>query len=137
MEQIQYKALKIVFNSNESFEDLILHSNDVSIHQKQLHRLTTEIYKSCTNLSPEFIKTFFTVKEIPYNLRNGHILNLPSARTTCYGTNFTLFRACQVWNKLPLSIKQIQSLLEFKTNIKAIRNIEKNKKSLCKMCKRL
>ena len=137
MEEIQYKALKIVFNSNESFEDLILHSNDVSIHQKQLRQLTTEIYKSCTNLSPEFIKTFFTVKEIPYYLRNGHILNLPSARTTYYGTNSTLFRACQVWNKLPLSIKQIQSLLEFKTNIKAQRNIEKNKKSLCKMCKRL
>ena len=137
MEETQYKALKIVFNRNESFEDLILHSNDVSIHQKQLRQLTSEIYKSCTNLSPEFIKTFFTVKEIPNNLPNGHILNLPSAPTTYYGTNFTLFRACQVWNKLPLSIKQIQSLPEFKTNIKALGNIEKNKKSLCKMCKRL
>ena len=68
MEKIQYKALKIVFNSNESFEDLILHSNEVSIHQKQLRQLTTEIYKSLTDLSPEFIKPFFTVKEIPYNL---------------------------------------------------------------------
>ena len=27
MEKIEYEALKIVFNSNESFEDLILHSN--------------------------------------------------------------------------------------------------------------
>ena len=30
MEKIQYKALKIVFNSNESFEDLLLHSNEVT-----------------------------------------------------------------------------------------------------------
>ena len=29
MEKIEYKALKIVFNSNESFEDLILYSNEV------------------------------------------------------------------------------------------------------------
>ena len=81
MEKIQYKALKNVFNSNESFEDLILHSSEVSIHQKQLPQFTTEIYKSLTDLSPEFTKPFFTVKEITYNLRNGHILHLTSART--------------------------------------------------------
>ena len=112
-------------------EDLLLHSNEVSIHQKQLRQLATEIYKSLKDLSLEFIKPFFTVKEISYNLCNGHILNLPSARTTYYGTNSILFRACQVWNNLPLSIKQSQSILEFKTNIKALRNIE----CLCKICK--
>ena len=36
MEKIHYKALKIVFNSNESLEDLFLYSNEVSIRQKQL-----------------------------------------------------------------------------------------------------
>ena len=90
----------------------------MSIHQKLLRHLTTEIYKSLTDLSPEFIKPFFTVKEIPYNVRNGHILCLPSARTTYYGTNSILFRARQVWNKLLLSIKQSHSLCEFKINIK-------------------
>ena len=131
MEKIQYKALKIVFNSNESLEDPLLHSTEVSIYQKQLRQLTTEIYKSLTDLSPEFIKSFFTVKEFPCNLRKGHTLNLPSARTTCYGTNSILIRACQVWNNLPLSIKQSQSLLEFKTNTRTLRNIE----CLCKICK--
>ena len=101
---------------------LILHSNKVSIHQKQLRELTTEIYKSLTDLSPEFIKPFFTVKEIPYNLRYGHILDLLLARTTYYGTNSIFFRVCQVWNKLTLSIKQRQSLLELKTNIKTRSN---------------
>ena len=52
MEKIQYKALKIVFNNNESLEDLFLDSNEVSMHQKQLRHLTTEIYKSLTDLSP-------------------------------------------------------------------------------------
>ena len=48
MENVQYKTLKIAFNSNEFFEDLILHSNEVSIHQKELCQslcqLTAEIY---------------------------------------------------------------------------------------------
>ena len=131
MEKFQYKALKIVFNSNESSEDLILHSNEVSFHQKQLRQLNTEIYESLTDLSLELIKLFYTVKEIPYNLRNEHILNLPSARTTYDGTNSIFSRACQVWNNLPLSIKQSQPLLEFKTNTKTLRNIE----CLCKICK--
>ena len=108
-----------------------LHSNKVSIDQKQLRQLTTEIYKSLTDSSSEFVKPFFTVKELPYNLRNGDISNLPSERTIYYGTNSILFRACQVWNNLPLSIKQSQSLLEFKANIKTLRNIE----YLCKTCK--
>ena len=34
MEMIQNKPLKTVFNSNESFEDFILHSNEVSIYQR-------------------------------------------------------------------------------------------------------
>ena len=109
----------------------MLHSNEVSIHQNQIRQLTTEIYKSLTDLSSEFIKPFFTVKELPYNLRNGHILNLPSARTIYYGPNSILFRACQVLNNLPLSTKQSQSLLELKTNIKKLRNIE----CLCKIRK--
>ena len=85
--------------------------------------MATEIYKSLTDLTPEFIKPFFTVKELPYNLRNGHILNLPSVRTTYYSTNSIIFRTCQVWNNLPLSMKQSQSLLEFETNIKTVRNM--------------
>ena len=132
MEKIQYKVLKIVFNSNESFEDLILQSNKVSIYQKQLCQLTIKICKILTDLSLKIIKPFSTIKEIPYSLRNEHIINLPSARTSYYRTNSILFRACQVSNNLPLSQKQSQSFFEFKTNKKALRNV----KSLCKICKR-
>ena len=63
MDKIQYKALKTVFNSNESLEDLFLRSDEVSIYQKQLRQFTTEIRQSLTDLSPELIKPFFTVKK--------------------------------------------------------------------------
>ena len=32
--KIQYKALKTVYNSNESYEEFLLSNNEVSIHQK-------------------------------------------------------------------------------------------------------
>ena len=34
-----------------------------------------------------------------------------------------LFGACLVWNKLPLSVKQSQSLIEFKSNIKVLKKL--------------
>ena len=35
-EKIQYKALKIIYNSSESYEELLTRSNEVSTHQKHV-----------------------------------------------------------------------------------------------------
>ena len=64
--EIQYKALKIVYNRNESYDELLLGNNEVSIHQKQLRILATEVFKSRADLNPDFMKSYFTIKEIPY-----------------------------------------------------------------------
>ena len=69
------------------------------------------------------MKSYFTIKEMPYCLRNGNFLKIPSTRSKRYGTNSILFRACLVWNKLPLSVKQSQSLIEFKSKIKVLKKI--------------
>ena len=95
----------------------------MSIHQKHLRTLAKEIYKSLADINPEFIKPYFKIKEIPYNLQNGYALKLPSTNSTYYGINSVLFRACLWRNQLPISIKQSQSLLEFKSKMKTLRNI--------------
>ena len=119
--------LKIVYNINESYEELLLHRNEVSIHQKQVRILATGVFESLTHLNPDFMKSYFTIKEILYCLQNGNFLKIPSARSTCYGTYSILFRACLVWNKLQLSVKPSQSLIEFKSKIKVYK---KNKRLL-------
>ena len=48
-------------------------------------------------------------------------MGIPSTRSKRYGTNSIVFRACLVWNKLPLSVKQSQLLIEFKSKIKALK----------------
>ena len=116
--KIQYKALKIVYTCNESYEELLLGNNEVSIHQKQLLMLATEVFKSSANINSDFMKSYFTIKEILYCLRNGNFWEIPSACSTRYGTNSILFRACLMWNKLPLSAKQSQTLIEIKSKIK-------------------
>ena len=124
VEKIHYKALKIVYNSNECYEELLIRNNEVSIHQKQLRTLATEIYKSLTDVNPDFMKSYFPIKEIPYSLRNGSVLKIPPTRSTYYGTNSIHFRACLLWNKLPKALKESQSLSEFKYKIKTIGKID-------------
>ena len=40
------------------------------------------------------MKPYFKIKEIPYNLRNGSTLKLPSTNSSYYGINSVLFRVC-------------------------------------------
>ena len=95
----------------------------MSIHQKHLRALATKIYNKLADINPDFMKPRFKIKEMPYNLRNGNALKLPSTNSTYYGINSVLFRACLLWNQLPLSIKQSQPQLEFKSKTKILRNI--------------
>ena len=85
----------------------------MSIHQKHLRALATKIHKKLADINPDFMKPRFKIEVRPYNLRNGYALKLPSTNSTYYGIKSVLFRACLLWNKLPLSIKQSQSLFAF------------------------
>ena len=124
MKKFIKKTLKIVYNSNKCYEELLIRNNEVSIHEKQLHTLATEIYKSLTDVNPDFMKNYFSIKEIPYSLRNDSVLKIPSTRSTYYGTNPIHFRACLLCNKLPNTLKESQSLPEFKYKIKTIGKID-------------
>ena len=85
----------------QTFAELLTRSNEVSVHQK--HVLWLQKYKSLADINPDFMKPYFKIKEMPYNLRNGYALKLPSTNSTYYGINSVLFRACLLWNQLPLS----------------------------------
>ena len=94
IEKIQYKALTIIYNNRESYEELLTRNNEVYTHQKHLRALATELYKSSADINPDFMKPYFKIKEMPYNLRNGYALKLPSTDFMYYGINSVLFRAC-------------------------------------------
>ena len=70
----------MVYDDNSStYEELLNSHNDISIHQKHLKHLAIEVYKSLTNLNPEFMWPLFKNKSIPYNLRNRSNCILPTA----------------------------------------------------------
>ena len=78
IEKIHHRTLKVIYQSEESYENLLLESSSVSIHQKHLRFLIIKIYKSTTQINPEFMWPYFNYNNISYNLRKRPILYLPS-----------------------------------------------------------
>ena len=109
MQKVHHKRLKVIYQSNKTYEEPLELNETVSIHQRQLRFLVTKVYKSTSFLNPNFMRSFFTHKEIPYNIRKGKLLSLPPARSTYYGTNSVHFRGSLIWNNLPRYIKSSRS----------------------------
>ena len=124
IQKIHHKALKVVYNSNKHCNEPLWDNNEFSIHQRHLRALICEVFKSLSNLNPEFMWWYFVFKNITYNIRKGPLLRLPSAKSTSYNINSALFRACLLWNSLPQSVKYSESIAELKTKMKNLGNID-------------
>ena len=118
------QCTKVVYNRNKNYDELLWDKNEVSFHQRHLRALMCEVLKSLNNLNPEFMWSYFVFKSITYNIRKDPLLRLSAAKSTSYGINSVLFRACLLWNSLLQSIKYSESIVELKTKIKDLGNID-------------
>ena len=108
MQKIHHKSLKVIYQSDASYDDLLQLSNSVSLHQRHLQFLLTEIYKSTGNLNPQW--SYCKYRKVPYNLRQGPVLFIPPARSTIYGTNSVHFLRSVIWNRLHNLVKSSRSV---------------------------
>ena len=69
-------------------------------------------------LSKKQIANLIERKDLTYNLRSGSLLQLPTAKTTTYGTSSLAFRGSILWNSLPDTIKDSPCINKFKLLIK-------------------
>ena len=117
---IHKRALRIVYQDKKSnLQDLLQKDNSVSIHMKNLQYLATEIYKVKNCLSPEIMKEVFIFQENEnYNLRSGtHLMNR-NIHTVHFGTDTITNLGPKIWKLVPDEIKNVSSLLVFKSRIK-------------------
>ena len=113
--KIHHITLQIVYDDfNKSYDELLELNNDLSVHQRHLRYLAIEVLKSIMYLNPQFMRSYFEEKPIPYNLRDGNKLVLPKTKSSRFGINSLQFRRSLLWNNLPVSLKKCQSLNEFK-----------------------
>ena len=131
--KLHERALRIVYkNDNLTFQELLDMDNSITIHQKNLQRLATEMYKVKNNISPLPMQELFPRQASIHDLRNSRYWKIPKVRTVGYGTETIRYRGPKTWELLPDDIKEAKSLIEFKSKIKAW----KSQGCTCRLCKR-
>ena len=131
--KIHEKALRLVYKNEtfSSFDDLLKRDKSVSIHQKNLQILATEIYKTKNYLGPKIMKNTFHLIQKPYNLRNDPELQRRRNRTVYFGTESISSLAPKIWELVPSNIRSANSLEIFKEKIKSWTT----DKCPCRLCK--
>ena len=97
LENIHKRTLGVFFNEFEkNYKYLLTDHDEISIHQKYLQFLATEVFKSTNKLNPYFMWCFFENHEIPYNWC-GTVIKLTVTNTTKYGKNSLNFTYKPFW----------------------------------------
>ena len=129
---IHNRALKIAYKTEHlNFEELLEKDDAVTVHQKNLQKLATQMYKVKYKLSPTPMQELFTEKEYRYDLRNKRSWNMHTMRTLNYGIETITNMGPKIWDLVPTDIKQSKTLVEFKKKIKKWKTISCE----CRLCK--
>ena len=118
---IHERALRLTYQDNKSsFKQLLEKDHSVTVHQKNLQVLFTEIFEVKDNLASDIMKKVCELKEPPYNLRSeSNHFTCRNVKTTYYGLLSIKHLAPQIWELVPQSIRKCKTLNEFKTKIKS------------------
>ena len=80
------RCLCIVYSDkNSNYKQLLEKDGSVSIHNRNLQILPTEIIKVSKNLSITIVKDIFQRKESPYDLRNNMEFTVPNVKSVFMG----------------------------------------------------
>ena len=71
------RTLGVVYRDyNATFSELLSKDKSVTIYQRNLQLLASEIFKTKNGLNPKFMEEIFTFKNLAYNLRNNTSLKI-------------------------------------------------------------
>ena len=117
--KLHERALRLVYKNDDlNFQELLDLDNSVTIHQKNLQRLAIEMYKVKNNIAPIHMQKLFDERNISTSLRKQTTWIVPKTRTVHYGTETVRYRGPQIWESLLIPLKEVNSLVEFKKQIK-------------------
>ena len=131
--RLHERCLRITYSDKQSsFEALLEKDGSVSIHNRNIQILATEMFKIKNDLSPEIMTELFEQRnEHHYNLRNNVHFITPQIRTVYHGSESISFLGPKIWNILPDRLKKATSLEAFKIQIKK----RKPQNCPCRLCR--
>ena len=91
--RLHERALRIAYKDFcSSFATLLEKDRSVTIHEKNLQLLMTEMFKTINNQSPTFMNEIIPQRNAAYNMRNSNTFTFPIVHTVKYGTETVRYR---------------------------------------------
>ena len=119
MNRLHERCLRITCNDKRSsFNTLLEKDVSVSIHERNIKILTTEIFKVSKNLAPPQMQEIFKLKDQPqYNPRYNFLFSRFLVNSVYEGTESLSFLGPKIWDLLPDIYKYIPDLNSFKATL--------------------
>ena len=101
--KLHERCLRIVYRDNQStFEELLEKDNTVSVHQRNLRFLATELYEVLNGLSPDLMKDVFPFNDDSgYSTGNKRTFKSKHVKTVRYSTDSLAYLAPKIWELVP------------------------------------
>ena len=101
------------------FNGLLEVNKEVTVYVESNLKLMIEVYKYANGLSNSITNDIFLKRNIEYNLRNYRELASYSKLLSRYGLDSVNYKASQLWQNVPMEIKNSASLEIFKLKMKS------------------
>ena len=101
-------ALRLVYNDKSfSLRELLERDKSVTIHERNIQVLLTEIFKVKSRVSPEIMTEIFKFEEHSYGLRKNNCIERQIIKSCKYGSETASNLEAKLWDILPENIKKL------------------------------
>ena len=105
--KLHERALRLVYNDkSSSFRELLERGNSVTIHERNIQLLLTEIFKVKNGAAPEIMTEIFKFKDHSYDLRKNNCLEMRIIKSCKYGSETVSILGAKLRDILPKNIKK-------------------------------
>ena len=110
------RCLRIIYNDKRlSFTELSQKDSSVSIHIKNIQRLSNEMFSFYNGSSPPLMNNIFKLRtENPYNSQHVSEFSRPMVKNVYHGTESISYLGLKIWDILPEKLKNTENLEHFK-----------------------
>ena len=125
--KLHERALRVVYKRKDlTFEELLEMDKSFTIHERNLQKLATEMYRAKHKLCPKPFQELFTPAT---RGRNDWVL--PKVDSVNKGIETIRYRGPMTWRLVPQEIKQCKTLFAFKARIRNWKPVG----CTCRLCK--
>ena len=120
--RLHERCLRIIYKKRSSFNAILEKDGCISIHERNIKILATEMFKVSKNLAPPQMHEIFNLKDQPH-YRYNSLFSRPLVRSVYKSTESLSFLEPKIWNILLDTYKDMPDLNSFKVALKRWRPV--------------